>query len=220
MLQPHQLTLTTSTGGKIEIHVVHKDRVPDLLSRFSQAVQRRAARWLRWPSSYERRVWRACKGMPWWARATVRQHLLHDRATRIQARLDRIAEKQRLRQERVEARAARVMARQQVQEWGPTITTAEHAPAMELDRGRARTAERPTRSDRGDGSDPAVVRAVVPAPRPRTPRIGGARQATGSALGSVVPGRLTLTQRLAQEHGMEPHWPASSKNVLDHSRGR
>lgn len=225
--QHHTLDISVSSGGEVKINVTYKDRVPDLLSRFPEAVRRRAVRWLHWPSSYERKVWRACKGMPRWARETVRQHLLHERATLIDAHLKRLAEKRRVREAR---RQVSMTTRQRVQEWGPVIATPEapvaFAPGRPVpERTRQRLASaRKTMEPAGREAGPKVITASLTLngseQKTRMRRVGGARHGTGSALGAPLRGRLTLTQQLARDHGIAPAWPRESRNVHDHGRGR
>lgn len=221
-----------SSGGEIKINVIYKDRVPDLLSRFPEAIRKRAARWFWWPNAYERKVLRACKDMPRWARLTVRQHLLHERAVRIQDRLDRLQHKRELREAR---RKAKIEARQAVREMAPpTVTPVAQPTRSERDRA---TNSSPVVDRGGPASPVANAReVVVPVEREGPPQraglatgsdvsehkayptlVGGARHAAGSALGAPVRGRLTLTERLAQTHGIAPVEP---RGVLDRGRGR
>lgn len=200
------MDISVGSGGEIKINVTYKDRVPDLLSRFPQAVQRRARRFLHWPSAYERKVWRASKGMPRWARETVRQHLLHERAEWISQRLQKLAEKR-------QRRDAVIAATRRVVEAIPTLVEAAKTRIMPVPR------QAPASVVPGH-VDPVPTPAPVVSARSQAPPVGGARHASGSALGAPVRGRLTLTERLAQEHGVEPAWPRAARNVQDHGRGR
>ena len=103
MAQHHQMDITVTGKGELDIKMHYRDQVPDLMSRFSDEVQRRARRlfWIRSP--YERKLWKAARLMPPWARETIRQHILHERAVLIDARLRRLQEQQRQRQLQREA---------------------------------------------------------------------------------------------------------------------
>ena len=107
MLPHHTLDISVRPGGEIKVEVHYKGRVPNLLERFSRDVQLKARNWLQLPSAYERKLWRAARGMPFWARETIRQHILQERAERISARMQRVAEN---REEKIRRRAARVVA--------------------------------------------------------------------------------------------------------------
>jgi len=75
-----------SGKGELDVKVHFRGQVPDLLSRFSDEVRARAQRFVWWKSRYERRLLRAIRLMPEWAKETVRQHILHERAVRIEAK--------------------------------------------------------------------------------------------------------------------------------------
>lgn len=100
MQQHHQMDVTVSGSGELSVKVHYRDHVPDLLARFSDEVRQRAARFVWWRTRYERQLLKACREMPDWAKATVRQHLLHERAVRIEARMQRQAEQRRLKDQR------------------------------------------------------------------------------------------------------------------------
>lgn len=113
MQQHHSMDVTVTGDGEIAVKVQYRSRTPDLIGKFSAEVQRLAMRPFRWPNPYERKLHRAARHMPPWARETVRQHILHERATRIEAQLQRIARK---RAERERYRVARLQATRTVAE--------------------------------------------------------------------------------------------------------
>lgn len=237
-MQPHALNITVDGNGKVDVQVNYKDRVPDLMSSFSPEVRRRAALGLLFASRYEWKVLLACDGMPRWAVDTVRQHLMFERAVRIDARLKRRAERKRLRaeqqavrerarQERRALRQARKHPPRPNQKWGPAIGVAEPSPAQTMASTASRSIHAEARARHPDVHAPkasvqpeVAVRARMDSPALASPtaalsRIGGPRQHGGSALGAPVPQRPSLTARLAELHGIEPAQPAPS-----HRRGR
>lgn len=97
-------------------------------------MQRLAKRFLWWPNAYERKLWRAARGMPFWARATIRQHILRERAERIQARLDARAEARRQRELQ---RLAKLLAVRKVAEPRPILaatSTPQPVPVIDAPR--------------------------------------------------------------------------------------
>lgn len=86
-LQDHELTISVSSKNGVNVTVQCRDQVPDLMSRFSDAVQRCARISFLVKTGYERSVLKATRNLPWYARMTVRQHLLRDRALRFEALL-------------------------------------------------------------------------------------------------------------------------------------
>jgi hypothetical protein len=222
------MTIRVSGGGKIDVHVTCKDRVPDLLQGFSDNVRRRARRWLHWPRSYERKVWRETKGMPRWARETVRQHLLHQRADRINARLQKLAER---RHKRAQMTAVVVSATRTVVEAVPRVVATARTLADATFRAAAAVRPAPEAARQTTTSKPVPeVRAAVEttpevgkAPDVQVappPKVGGLRHAAGTAWSGPTRGSLSITQRLALEHGIEPVRPSESRNILHHGRGR
>ncbi len=222
--QHHAMDITVMSGGEIKVQVHYKDKVPDLLSRFPLAVQQRARRWLYWPSRYERKVWKATKGMPRWARETVRQHLLHERAEEIHSRLQRTAARKEARERSKQAKmtATRSIAKPELKPELPRELPREQPPPSPPKRGPY---------DLGPPLPPhepeplmavdvppqlAVVQEIPRSPAVTLSPVGGNRQAAGSALGAPVRGALTLTERLAQQHGIAPAQP----RPLDRGRGR
>lgn len=113
MQQHHQLDISVSDKGGLDVKAHYRGHVPDLLSRFSDEVRARALRFVWWKTRYERRLLRASRDMPDWAKATIRQHILHERAVRIAAKLARAAEVRRLKEER---RSATIVARHMVEQ--------------------------------------------------------------------------------------------------------
>ena len=105
----HELEITVGNGGKLDVKVHFRGQVPNHLAAFSERVRRRALMFFWFKSPYERMLWKATKSMPWWGRMTVRQHLLRERAIRIQAKLDAADAKAK-----AKADAVRVIAHQKV----------------------------------------------------------------------------------------------------------
>jgi hypothetical protein len=184
------MDITVAAGGEISVKVHYKERIPDLLSRFPKAVQQRAKRLFWWPSPYERKLWKATQDMPRWARETVRQHILHERAALIQAKLQRLEEKQK---ERALQQQAKITAHQAV-----VVSEPEQAPVV------VKSAEQPAVK-----VAPASIPAPVAAPplHPAMHAIGGARHLAGTAWSHPTKGALTLTEQFALEHGTPPAQP-------------
>lgn len=180
--QHHKLDISVQAGGGITVNVHYRDQVPDLFSRFSDEVRKRARYWFLWPTPYERQVWKATKTMPRWARETVRQHILHERAVRIDELLKERAERQAEKQKAVQLTASRQNATEVPQVVEPRASEIV-AP------------ERPTETM-------AVVRG----------------NGSGSALSSVAPPALSLTERIAAAHGTQAVIPP--KVVRHHGRDR
>lgn len=192
MQQHHGLTIKVGSDGKVDVHVEYREAVPDLISKFPPEVQRLARRWFWWPTQYERDVWSACLTLAPWARATVHQHILHERALWVTAMMRRRALRQQAAEERRRANARRpsasrklVLALQRAWRAGRTKGLAERARAV------------------------SVVRPL-----------GVDRLAAGTALASTSPGALSLTEQLAQQFGTEPAHPREARNIQDHSRRR
>jgi hypothetical protein len=172
-LQNHVMDITVTNGGEVSVKVHFRDQVPELLSRFPLTVARmaRMSFWLKSP--YERKLLKAARSMPWWARRTVRQHLLRDRAVRIEALLKRIEQRRR---SRLARQAAHIEAHQRVR--------AEALPE--------RIPSAPSR--------PASASAREA--RPEFERLTtGVRESAASALSSVERPVLSLTEQLARKHG-------------------
>lgn len=210
MQQHHTMTVTVSAGGEIKVDVVYKDRVPDLLSGFTADVQRLAKRFLWWPNAYERKLWRAARGMPFWARATIRQHILRERAERIQARLDARAEARR---QRDLQRQAKLLAVRKVAEPRPILaaaSTPQPVPVIDAPRpGFPVALPEPVALTRADEPVPATI--------PPSLLLGGGRHGAGSAWRVPVGCQRTLTQQLAEDH----HVPqAVPWQVVTRGRGR
>lgn len=240
MLQDHQLHLSVGNGGKVEVKVIYKDRVPDLLSGFSREVRRRAILGMLFPSAHEWKLLQACQGQPVWAQQTVRQHLYYERAVRINARLKRRAERRRL---KVERREARRMARQQArnltiacrhaQRWGPVIPTAERVPDQKIVTAPSRSVQAEVRMDQSEivekeapvehsvttAAEASIPDVEKPALRSQ-PGLAGKLHGAGVALKAPYRTKLTMTERLAQTYDIAPVQPDPSRNVRDHSRGR
>mgnify|MGYP001180937468 FL=1 len=136
MQRDHELNITVRSGGGIDVKVVYRDKVPDLLAGFSEEARRRARRWSWMPTADERRLWRATRGMPRWARETVRQHILRERAERIEAKLrdkaERAAERQAQRQARMEAVREAVAQRSPEQALGEPSRAVEREVVRDL----------------------------------------------------------------------------------------
>lgn len=194
------MDITVAAGGEISVKVHYKDRIPDLLSRFPKAVQQRAKRLFWWPSPYERKLWKAAQRMPRWARETVRQHILHERAALIQAKLQRFEEKQK---ERALRQQAQMTAHQ-------TVVVPEPVPVPVV----VKPVQQPSVQ-----VAPASIPAPIPAAPPRiaVPSIGGARHLAGSAWSHPTQGALTLTEQFALEHGTPSAQPHP---LLSRDRGR
>ncbi len=209
MQQHHTMTVTVSAGGEIKVDVVYRDRVPDLLSGFTAEVQGQARRFLWWPNAYERKLWRAARGMPFWARATIRQHILHERAERIQARMNA---REEVRREREQRRQARLSAKREVAEPHPVIEPIPKArpiPALAVQRD-------PSPTIQPVPVELTIPNQVTPARLPSR-LVGGDRHASGSAWQSPVGCQRTLTERLAQDHQTPV---AAPWKVLARGRGR
>lgn len=128
MQQPHQLDITVQNGGDIKLNIQYRDHVPDLMSRFSDEVRKRARYWFLWPTPYERKLWKAIEHAPRWARETVRQHILHERALRIDQRLKERAAKAAAKEKTVQVTAHRAGATD-VAEVRPELEVAQLEPA-------------------------------------------------------------------------------------------
>lgn len=216
MQQHHAMNIAVSSGGQMKVEVVFKERVPDLLSRYPRDVQQKARRLSWWPDRYERKLWQAAHGMPQWARETVRQHILSQRAERITQKLHRKDERRREWELR---RQAKMTATQEVAEGkgGPM-------------QGRRIGANRPdpvTGHEAGRRSfgrkilDRILARrnlaaAPVPAADER-PLPGQHSREAGTALSTTGPGRLSLVDRLARDHAPMPVHPRSA---VSRGRGR
>lgn len=100
MQQHHQMDVTVSGNGELSVKVHYRDHVPNLLARFSDEVRKRASRFVWWKTRYERKLLKKNRDLPDWAKATIRQHLLHERAVRIESRMQRQADLRRLKDQR------------------------------------------------------------------------------------------------------------------------
>lgn len=202
--QHHQMDISVSAGGAIKVEVHYKDRVPNLLERFPAAVQRRARSLFWWPTRYERQLLKATKDLPPWAKKTVWQHILHERAQVVEARMQRVAERKK--QKELQRQVAMTAVHKRVAIEPPP----EQAPVPErasetVDRPApvaARTKEEPAQMPHQH--EPIVLAAETTKPASPVPQIGALRQASGSAWGHPIPGKLSLTEQLAQQHGVAP----------------
>lgn len=241
MPRDHELDLTVLSGGEVSVKVHYRDRVPDYLSGFSEAVQRRAKRLFWIKSPFERLLWKATRTMPWWARLTVRQHLLRDRATRIQMGIEAREAARHRRRVRMEAHqkvVRSVLAR------SAAIATplARAVTAMARDRiaavagragdqpGPSGAREEPVAMPSIEADRVAEARLVVATPsRPvrrvsrrsqsrREPAVGSLRHGAGTAWsGPMPPQRPSFLDRLDQ---LQPAPKAAPWAVADRSRGR
>lgn len=136
MQRDHELNITVRSGGGIDVKVVHRDKVPDLLAGFSEEARRLARRWSWMPTVAERRLWYATVGMPRWARETVIQHILRERAERIEAKLrdkaERATKRQAQRQARMEAVREAVAQRSPEQGLGEPSRAVEREVVRDL----------------------------------------------------------------------------------------
>lgn len=196
----HELEVTVGAKGLVEAKVQLRDKVPDLMSRFPKAIQRQAGRFLWISTRYERRLWRACKEMPWWAKATIRQHILHQRALRIEHHVERIRQK---REEKLARKQAKLIARQardsvRDEPAAPVQVAAPPAALMAL--------------------PPPLTREEAPLRSTPVPVLADAlgKQAS-TALGSVTPRKMTLAELLARD---QPVQPVLAPRITDWSRGR
>lgn len=186
MPQYHQMDLTVSGKGEIKIDVHYRGQVPDLLGQFSEEVRARAMRFVWWKSRYERQLLRACRLMPEWAKATVRQHILHERAVRVEAKLKRQAERRARKEAR---RSASIVAR--VQSSGRAPDGAREAPVA-----KARLNTVDVRTEHHAQRQVQDVPPVQDPPRPEREM-----DAPGQGWGAPVRElpRLSLTEQFAQE---------------------
>ena len=217
MQQHHQMDISVSAGGAIKVEVHYKDRVPDLLERFPAEVQRRARSLFWWPSRYERQLLKATKDLPPWAKKTVWQHIFHERAQVVEARLQRVAERKKQKE------LQRQVAITAVQKGGAVEPTRDQIPEPERASGAV---DRPapvaahTQAEMVTVPHQPIVVQVMPQPsqpaRP-LPQVGALRQASSSAWGHPTPGSLTLTEHLAQQHGVAP---AIAPKLFHRDRGR
>lgn len=217
MQQHHQMDISVSAGGAIKVEVHYKDRVPDLLGRFPAAVQRRARSLFWWPSRYERQLLKATKDLPPWAKKTVWQHIFHERAQLVEARQQRVAERKK--QKELQRQVAMTAVHRGVAVEG----TPERVPAPERVSG---TVDRPVSvADRTTSEpdwmahppEPILLVADPTQPAQPLPQIGALRQGASSAWGHPTPGQLTLTEELAQQHGVAP---AIAPKLFHRDRGR
>ncbi|MGD9829700.1 MAG: hypothetical protein AB7U66_13320 [Hyphomicrobiaceae bacterium] len=223
MSRDHELSITVSSGGAVDFKVHYRDQVPDLLSRFSSAVVRKAKLrfWLK--SRYERRVLRAAKGMPRFAQRTIRQHLLRDRALLI-------AEREAVKAERQRRKEARITAHQKVVARDDTRRDTPPRSAEAPGRIEARTSDagghaqsRPVAATQRERPTGAAPSRVVPSPEPVQPErrgddpVGRLLARAGTAWSPAAPPRLSLLDRLDRE---QPIPKAIANPATDRSRGR
>lgn len=202
MQQHHQMDISVSAGGAIKVEVHYKDRVPNLLERFPAAVQRRARSLFWWPSRYERQLLKATKDLPPWAKKTVWQHIFHERAQVVEARLQRAAEKKKQRDLQRQVAMTAVQKGVAVEPPRAQIPEAERVSGV-VDRAApvtARTTEKP--GEVPLQPEPIALVAEPTQPARPLPQVGALRQASSSAWGHPTPGKLTLTEQLAQQHGV------------------
>jgi hypothetical protein len=206
MHQHHQLDISVTGNGELQIKVHYRGQVPNLLARFSDEVRARAMRFVWWKTRYERRLLRASRHMPDWARATIRQHILHERAVRIEAKLKVEAEKRRLKEQQ---RSAKIVATQRVTAPEPVRERrSEKAPATPEKVPEKRAVE----PERAPPAPPAPAKAIPRIPLPeRDPE-----QAVWAAPMRQLP-TPSLTQQFATATGA---WTAIPKPDPDRGRGR
>ncbi len=211
------MDISVSAGGAIKVEVHYKDRVPNLLERFPAEVQRRARSLFWWPTRYERQLLRATKDLPPWAKKTVWQHIFHERAQLVEARLQRVAERNK--QKELQRQVAMTAVHKGVAvEVIPDQGAAPERVSGTVDRPAfvaARTKSEPART--AHQPEPIVLVAEPTQPARPLPQVGALRQASGSAWGHPTPGKLTLTEQLAQQHGVAP---AIVPRLFHRDRGR
>ena len=198
MSQHHAMDIRVSLDGKLEVKVAYRDRIPDLVSEFPLAVQRRARRMFYRPNAYERQLWTAARTMPAWARETVRQHILHERALDIEARMKRSVDRKR--------------------EWDArrqTVATTLQK-VVQAGHGLARSAR-----ERLVPKTPVAVPTPVQAKVPLTVAAMQRHNALAeTALRSAPARKPSLTEQLAREHGTPVAWSPPQRLLRDWSRGR
>ncbi|MEQ1716953.1 MAG: hypothetical protein ABL907_13355 [Hyphomicrobium sp.] len=173
MVQHHQMDISVTAGGEVSVKLHYRDAVPDLTSRFSEAVQKRAQRLFWWRSGYERKLWKAAREMPPWARETVRQHILHERASRIEAKLKRLEAKRLQRELKMAAHQIGQSQAEPDQAEPPHRSSADEG-VLTLDKQLASTALRSPESCGPTLTEHVAAEHQVPLAQPR---------------GHVVPGR-------------------------------
>ena len=233
--QDHELTISVSSKNGVNVTVQCRDQVPDLMSRFSDAVQRCARMSFLVKTRYERSVLKATRDLPWYARMTVRQHLLRDRALRFEALLKNwFPEKA--------APAVNVSAHQKVVTQPPPVrgeTPVQRelttAPSAAEPKGLIEAPAKPVivvrktvhmvpKADR----EPAIPDRIAPSLEPvrsepaatavtKEFAIGERRQSAGTAQSGPTVSRPSLIEALEAEQPLPKVVPY---NVVDRTRGR
>jgi hypothetical protein len=226
-MQPHTMSVSVSSTGKVEVNVTYGEKVPDLISGYPAEIQKYANRWFLFPTRYERDLWNAAKGMAPWARETVRQHILQQRAEHVQYTRKWFDGWRARRESR---KHARVVFRQQVvQRVAKALGRSEVAAVREVATKQVELSLSPVVGQRLASRWPSVrlrtlgdpsAQRIAPHMLMQQPTIGVARMAAGSGFSSVGRPELSLTEQLARDHGIEPARPRESRNTVDHSRGR